>query len=276
MSSRCRDGLVLLALAACAAWAQPQLPGTNRSQPLRVCADPDNLPYSRSDGSGFEDRIARLMADELQRPLQTYWLPLRRGFERKTLGAQECDLLIGVPLEDSRVSATRPYYRSSYVLLTRADRADPLRGWDDPRLATQRIGVQLVGDDLAATPAGHALALRGATQRVVGFPVFGDGPAAARIVASLARGELDAALVWGPQAGYFAARSPLPLRLQALEAPRELPLPFEFDIAMGVRRGSGDRALRDALDAAIERRRAEIDAILADFAVPRTDTGASR
>lgn len=162
------------------------------------------------------------------------------------------------------------------MLLTRADRADPLRGWDDPRLAARRIGVQLVGDDLAATPAGHALALRGATQHVVGFPVFGDGPAAARIVSSLARGELDAALVWGPQAGYFAARSPVPVHLRAMDAPPELPLPFEFDISMGVRRGPDDRALREALDTAIERRRADIDAILADFAVPRSDTGASR
>lgn len=270
MSSRCRDAIALvLALAACtAASAQPL--------PLRVCADPDNLPYSSRDGRGFENRIAGLMADELQRPLQTYWLPLRRGFVRKTLGAHECDVLIGVPRDVERVSTTRPYYRSGYVMLVRADRDDPLRGWDDPRLATQRIGVQLIGDDLAATPAGHALASRGATQQVVGFPVFGEGPAVQRIVEALARGELDAAFVWGPQAGYFAARSPVPLRMQALQAPPGLALPFQFDIAMGVRRGPEDRPLRDALDAAIERRRAEIDAILAEYAVPRSDAGASR
>ena len=269
MSSRCRDLLgLLLAFAACVAWAQ-------QPQPLRVCADPDNLPYSKRDASGFENRIAQLLADELQRPLQTHWLPLRRGFVRKTLGAHECDVLIGVPRDDGRVSTTRPYYRSSYVMLTRADRADPLRGWDDPRLATQRIGVQLIGDDLAATPAGHALALRGAARQVVGFPVFGDGPAAARIVSALARGELDAALVWGPQAGYFAARSPVPLRLRAIDAPRDLPLPFQFDIAIGVRR-EGDRALHDALDTAVARRRADIDAILEAYAVPRSDAGALR
>ena len=275
MSSGCRDALGMLALAACAAWAQAQVQ-PQLAQPLRVCADPDNLPYSKRDGSGFENRIARLMADELHRPLQTYWLPLRRGFVRKTLGAHQCDVLIGVPRDDERVSTTQPYYRSSYVLVTRADRPDPLGGLDDPRLATQRIGVQLVGNDLAATPAGHALALRGATEHVVGFPVFGDGPAAQRIVNSLARGELDAALVWGPQAAYFAARSAVPLRIQPLEPLHELPLPFQFDIAMGVRREPTDRALRQALDAAIERRRAAIDAILADYGVPRSDAEAAR
>src|ERR671930_484704 len=113
MSSRCRDALVLLLTlaASAAAWAQPQ--------PLRVCADPDNLPYSDRDGRGFENHIARLIADELQRPLQTYWLPLRRGFLRKTLEAHACDVLIGVPRDVGRVGTTRPYYRSSYVLLTR-------------------------------------------------------------------------------------------------------------------------------------------------------------
>ena len=131
------------------------------------------------------------------------------------------------------------------------------------------IGVQLIGNDLAATPPGHALAARGATQRVVGYTVYGDGPAAQRMVESLARGELDAALIWGPQAGWFAQRSAVPMRLVQAAPPPGLPVPFEFAIAMGVRRG--DKALRDALDGAIERRRADIDAILAEYAVPRTD-----
>ncbi|HEV7913697.1 MAG TPA: transporter substrate-binding domain-containing protein, partial [Albitalea sp.] len=106
----------------------------------------------------------------------------------------------------------------------------------------------------------------------VGFTVYGDGPAAQRIVQSLAAGELDAALVWGPQAAYFAQHAGTPLDLAIARPPAELSMPFEFAIAMGVRRG--ETALRDALDAAIARRRDDIDTILRDYAVPRTDTAA--
>jgi mxaJ protein len=236
---------------------------------LRVCGDPDNLPYSHKDGSGFENRIAQVVADELKLPLDTFWLPQRRGFVRKTLGADECDVLIGVPADFERVLATRPYYRSSYVFVTRAADRQPLRSFDDPRLARLKVGVQLIGNDLAATPPGHVLAQRGAVDRVVGFTVFGDGPAAGRMLQALAQGQLDAALVWGPQAGYFAQRSAVPLRFTVADAPPDTAMPFEYAIAMGVRRG--DKALRDALDTAIERRRDEIDAILARYAVPRTD-----
>ena len=262
MSSPCLErAIALLSLATASAFAAPP--------PLRVCSDPDNLPYSHADGSGFENRIARVVADELQRPLVTHWTPLRRGFVRKTIGADECDVLIGVPAGFDRVLTTRPYYRSSYVFVTRAADAAPLRSFDDTRLPRLRVGVQLVGNDMAATPPGHALAARGATERFVGFTVFGDGPAAQRMVAALARGEIDAALVWGPQAGWFARRSPVPLALAQADAPPDVPMPFRFSIAMGVRRG--DTALRDALNDAIDRRRPDIDAILAEYAVPRTD-----
>ncbi|HEX6708518.1 MAG TPA: quinoprotein dehydrogenase-associated putative ABC transporter substrate-binding protein [Albitalea sp.] len=264
MSSRFLRPLVLTALIAASALAAA-------APSLRVCADPDNLPYSHADGSGFENRIARLVADELGLPLAITWMPLGRGFVRKTLGANECDVLAGVPADFERVLATRPYYRSSYVFVTRADAARPLRSFDDPRLARLRVGVQLVGNDLAATPPGHALVQRGATARVIGYTPLGDGPAAERMLAALAHGELDAALVWGPQAGYFAARSPVPLRLAVAEPPAGLRVPFDFAISMGVRRG--DTALRDQLDAALARRRADIDAVLADYGVPRVDGG---
>jgi mxaJ protein len=264
MSSRCRDWLVLGAAAGLCAAALAAGP-----DPLRVCADPDNLPFSQADGSGFENRLAQLVAAELQRPLVNFWLPQRRGFVRKTLGAQECDVIMGVPADFERVLTTTPYYRSSYVVVTRADDAAPLRRLDDPRLARLRIGVQLIGDDLAATPPGHALARRGATDRVRGYTVFGDGPAAERMLQSLARRDLDAALVWGPQAGYFAQRAGDALDVALIAPLPGAAEPFEFEIAMGVRRG--DRALRDALNGVIARRRADIDRLLADYGVPRTD-----
>jgi mxaJ protein len=249
--------------------AAPPTAAADAPTELRVCADPDNLPFSHADGSGFENRIARLLADEMELPLRTFWLPQRRGFVRKTLGAQECDVIPGVPTGFERVLPTRPYYRSTYVFVNRADEAKPLMTFDDPRLASMRIGVQLVGNDLAATPPGHALTRRGATQKVVGFTVFGDGPAAERMAQALARHEIDAALVWGPQAGYFAQRSPVPMSVARAAAPADLAMPFEFGISMGVRRG--DKALRDRLDEALARKRPQIDAILAEYGVPRTD-----
>lgn len=253
----------LLALGTAAAAEAPRT--------LRVCADPDNLPYSRADGTGFENRIAALVASEMHARLEYAWMPLRRGFVRKTLGAGLCDVFIGVPTGFERVATTRPYYRSTYVFVTRGEAG--VRSFDDPRLKRVRIGVQLVGNDLAATPPGHALASRGATGNVTGFTVFGDRPAAERLVRAVADGRLDVGLVWGPQAGYFARRAHPALAVAKAAPPPETgDLPFEFSISMGVRRG--DRRLRDELDAILERRRADIDAILAAYSVPRTDAAA--
>jgi mxaJ protein len=237
-------------------------------QALRVCADPDNLPYSHRDGSGFENRIAQLVASDFGLPLAYAWLADRRGFVRKTLGAGLCDLVVGVPANFDRTLNTRAYYRSSYVLVEPRAHPTPPASFGDPRLRHWRLGVQLVGDELATTPPGHALALSGAIDNVVGYPVPGEQPAAARIVQALARGELDAAFVWGPQAGYYALQASVPLRLHYVPPPAALKdQPFVFAIAMGVRRG--DRALRDRLDDFIARRQADIDRILADYGVPR-------
>lgn len=238
-----------------------------RPQALRVCADPDNLPFSHEDGSGFENRIARLVAEDLGLPLRYEWLPDRRGFVRKTMGANLCDVIVGVPVEFERTLNTAPYYRSTYVWVERQRDGTAPASLDDARLPGLRIGVQLIGDDLAASPPGHVLARRGLTANVVGFPVVGEQPSAQRMVAALAAGQIDAALVWGPQAGYFAQRAPVPLRVRQLAAATSLAdQRFEFAIAMGVRRG--DQALRALLDDVIRRRQPDIDRILAEYAVP--------
>jgi quinoprotein dehydrogenase-associated probable ABC transporter substrate-binding protein len=261
MSSACRSAFLILGLVCVACAAQ--------CRELRVCADPDNLPLSHEDGSGFENRIARLVAGEMGAELRYEWLPLRRGFVRKTMGAGLCNVFIGVPKAFERVMTTRPYYRSGYVFVSGA-KARGVESFDDPRLRSLRLGVQLVGNDLAATPPGHALAMNGHVDNVRGFTIYGNGPVAQRMIAALTLGELDAALIWGPQAGHFATRSTTPLELRLARPPAGLAdLPFEFDIAMGVRRG--DTALCDELDAIIARRRSEIDAILAAYSVPRTD-----
>jgi len=260
MFSRSRK-CMLVALLALAGAAQAE------ERLLRVCADPDNLPYSNADGAGFENKIAELVAQDLHAKLAYDWWPQRRGFVRRTLGAGMCDVLIGVPADFERVSTTRPYYRSSYVFVTRAGESVP--GFADPAIRQRRIGVQLIGNDMAATPAGHALARAGATANVTGFTIFGDGPAAQRMVDEVDGGGIDAALVWGPQAGYFAARAHKPLSVSIARPPAGTPEPFEFSVALGVKRGN--KALLAELDGVLERRQRDIDAILAAYHVPRTD-----
>lgn len=260
MSSAFRSAAALALSLACAAQARE----------LRVCADPDNRPISHADGSGFENRIAELVAAEMGAELRYEWLKQVRGYVRKSMGEGLCDVFIGVPKELERVTTTRPYYRSSYVFVD-GPRARGVHAFDDKRLASLRIGVQLVGNDLAATPPGHALSRVGRFDNVRGFTVFGEGSVAERMVEAVSRGELDTALVWGPAAGSLAARAPRALEMRIAQAPPGLEkIPFEFDIAMGVRRG--DKALRDELDAILERRRTDIDGILASYSVPRTDS----
>jgi quinoprotein dehydrogenase-associated probable ABC transporter substrate-binding protein len=233
---------------------------------LRVCADPDNLPYSQRDESGFENRIARLVADDLGMRLSYFWQEQRRGFVRKTMGAGECDLFIGVPAGFDKVLTTRPYYRSTYVAVTRSG-GPAFAGFAPGELRGRRFGVQLIGNDMAASPPGYALAKGGALDNVTGFMVYGDGPAAMRMADALASGSIDVALAWGPQAAWFAHKARVPMAVAKLAPPADLPLPFEYSIAMGVRKG--DAALRDRLDALLVRRKVDIDAILDAYFVPR-------
>lgn len=237
--------------------------------PLVVCADPNNRPFSHASGDGFENRIATLLARDLGRPLAYHWLPQRRGFLRLTLVAGRCDVVLGVPAQSDRLLTTRPYYRSSYAFVSRADRALRIRSFDDPRLRRLTIGIQLTGDDYDNPPAAHALAARRLADNVRGFTVYGDysQPDPQRdVVDAVADGRVDVAVVWGPQAGYFARRERIRLDVTPVVADPHAPLPFAFDIAMGVRRG--DDALRAALDRALVRRAADIRRILAAYGVP--------
>lgn len=242
--------------------------------PLRVCSDPNNLPFSNQRGEGFENRIAQLIARDLNTTVSYYWFAQRRGFVRNTLNANKCDVIIGVPSSFELAATTQPYYRSSYVFVTRRDRKLDISSLDDPRLRKLRIGVQMIGDDYASSPPAHALANRGIVKNVAGFMLYGDyrqESPVRRIVDAVADGEVDVSAVWGPQAGYFMRRSRVPLVAHPVTPQIDLPfLPFVFDISMAVRRG--DTQLKDRLDAILDRRRAEIDAILRDYGVPRVDT----
>jgi mxaJ protein len=238
---------------------------------LRVCADPNNLPFSNRREEGFENRLAQLLAREMGARVEYTWWAQRRGFIRNTLRAGSCDLVLGVPSSFELALPTRPYYRSSYVFVYRKDAPFQVRSFDDPVLRRLRIGVQLVGDDYSNTPPAHALSRRGIVQNVRGYTLYGDysqpNPPA-RILDALARGEIDVAVVWGPLAGYFAPREPVALKMVPVSPQIDLPfLPFVFDISMGVRRG--DTALKNEVEGVLVRRRAQVDAILDEYGVPR-------
>lgn len=240
---------------------------------LRVCADPNNLPFSNERKEGFENRIAELIADELDAELSYTWWAQRRGFMRHTLGAGACALVIGVPAGYELAETTDPYYRSAYVYVYRADRRLDLRSMRDPRLRNLRIGVHLIGDDGVNPPPAHALGAQGIVDNVVGYMIYGDyrePSPAARIVEAVARGEIDVAALWGPIGGYFAKHASAPLvAVPITETAGFAPLRFEFDIAMGVRQG--EHAFRDELNGILERRREDIDRLLDQYGVPRLE-----
>jgi mxaJ protein len=237
---------------------------------LRVCADPNNLPYSNDKGEGFENEIVTLIARDLGATVTYTWWAQRRGFVRNTLKAERCDLWPGVASGLEMLATTRPYYRSSYVFITRADRAITIESFDDPQLRALTIGVQMVGNDAMNTPPTHALARRGITANVRGYMLYGDysrpNPAAA-IVDAVAAGDIDVAVVWGPLAGYFAATAPANLILTPVRSVADGPQwPMVFDISMGVRRGDND--LKHEIDHALVANRDAIQAILTAYHVP--------
>ena len=250
--------------------AEPRVPSAE-PRALRVCADPNNLPFSNERLEGIENRLAALAASEMGARVEYTWWPQRRGFFRHTLNAGACDVVFGVPAGLDFALTTRPVYRSTYVFVYRSAAGLRVRSFDDPALRTARVGVQLVGDDGANTPPAHALAHRGIVRNVVGYTLYGDYSTPnppARIIEAVANGEIDIAVAWGPMAGYFAARQRIPLDVVPVPTARDASgLWFAYDIAVGVRKG--DRALRDTMQAIIDRRRSDIDRILDDYDVPR-------
>jgi mxaJ protein len=236
---------------------------------LRVCADPNNMPFSNERQQGFENAIANIIGDELGMRVTYAWFPQRRGFIRNTLAAGRCDLVVGIPARFDPVQTTSPYYRSTYVFVSRRDRALDITSLDDPRLTSLRIGVHVVGDDYASLPPVTALAHRGIINNIVGYSIYGDyakEAPPADLIEGVRHGDVDVAIAWGPLAGYAARQHPDELALTALPASADPNLPFTFDIAMGVRRG--DTALANLVEKAIAKRRAAIEGVLRDYGVP--------
>jgi mxaJ protein len=255
---------VLIALSV--GWASCAAAST-----LTVCADPNNLPFSNRAREGFENKIVQLLARDLQKQVRYVWWAQRRGYVRNTLTEAKCDLWPGVASGVERVATTRSYYRSTYVFVTRASSHLQDLTLDDPRLRDLSIGVQLVGNDANNTPPAHAIASRGIVGNVHGFMLYGNyaqpNPPAA-IVAAVANGEVDVAMVWGPLAGYFARQSSVALTLSPIPSSKASPWPMQFDVSMGVQ--LHDAALLDAVNSVLAREQPAIDDILRHYAVPRT------
>jgi mxaJ protein len=267
--------------AQCGAPAKPQAAVISADTPtevapaphrvIRVAADPNNLPFTNDRLEGFENKIAELVAKELGVGIEYTWRAQRRGFFRTTLKEGEADLVLGVPTGLDMALCTAPYYRSTYVFVTRKDRNRKIESLDDPALKSLKVGVQLVGNDGINTPPAHGLARRGIIDNVVGYTLYGDysepNPPA-RIVEGVAKGESDVAVVWGPLAGYFAKRQSTELTLTPVTPVDDPPgLRYAFNISMGVRRP--DKEFRDELNAVLERKRPEIERILDEYGVPR-------
>jgi mxaJ protein len=243
---------------------------------FRVCADPNNLPFSNASGAGFENKLAELVAAELGKHVTYTWWAQRRGFVRNTLNAGRCDVVMGAPVDYELVETTRPYYRSSYVFVSRSDRNLDVVSIEDPRLQHLKIGVHLIGSDGANTPPAQALGRQNIVQNVVGYMIYGDyrePDPSARLIEAVENGDIDIAAAWGPLAGYEAKFSEAPLTVAPITNTADFaPLRFQFDIAMGVRKG--DHALKARLDDIIARKQPEIRALLASYGVPMLETSA--
>jgi quinoprotein dehydrogenase-associated probable ABC transporter substrate-binding protein len=233
---------------------------------LRVCADPNNLPFSNEKGEGFENKIAELLAAKLNKALAYVWYPQATGFVRNTLGARRCDVIPGFPLGDDLVQSTNAYYRTAYALVIKPGAGlDDIDTLADPRLRERRIGI------VAGTPPATYLAVNGLMRNAKPYPLVVDtrvDSSAQAMMRDLANGEIDLGILWGPMAGYYARQANPPMRVKLLLKETGGP-PLAFRIAMGVR--PADQNWKRQLNRLLAENRAEIDRLLLAFRVPLLD-----
>ena len=279
-------GIVLLrALACCAMLGLSTMSGAALAQgapdvqrtALRVCQDPNNLPFSNDKGEGYEDEIAKLFAQELGLPLKPYFFPQRMAFIRNTLRMKvpgedyPCDLVMSVPKGFDQVSATAPYYRSTYALvfpksskLANVTTIEQFLALPRDVLKSLRIGIY------DRTPASEWLVKHDLVDQGVPYRILTADPeqyGGEIIDKELASGRIDAAILWGPIAGYFVKKQGRALTMLLL--PSEKDVRFDFEIAMGVR--YGEKEWKDRIEALLVKNKDRIAAILSAYGVPRID-----
>lgn len=235
---------------------------------LRVCADPNNLPFSNQQGEGFENKLAELVAADLGAKLEYAWWSQRKSFVKNTLDAGRCDVIMGIPALIDSVDATKPYYRSSYVFVSRHDRSLQASSLADPRWSQWKIGVHVVGDDYA--PPAAALARQGITKNIISYSLFGEfgEPNPPRkLIDAVANGDIDIAIAWGPLAGYFAKQESAALDIVPVSPPMFLSIPFTYDVSIGVRKGNDE--LKKELDRVLANNSAAVQQLLARYGIPQ-------
>lgn len=256
-------------------WA---IPVFATSSELRVCADPNNLPYSNQEEQGFENALATLVAKDLGMSVSYFWFPQRHKFFRNTLQSGACDVVMEVPAGIDVASTTIPYFRSTYVFVSRRDRDLRIRSFDDPRLKDLRIGVHITGENDDQVPSTSAMLKRGLTRNLVGFSIFGklsEQNPGSDIVRAVAAQNIDVAVVWGPLGGYFADHSSAALEATPVCAGiADQQIPLTFQMAMGVRKGNEE--LRGKLNAVIVRRQSDIRRLLKSYGVPLVESAEPR
>jgi quinoprotein dehydrogenase-associated probable ABC transporter substrate-binding protein len=257
--------LGFLALMPISVPLQAQTSDLVPSNQLRVCADPNNLPFSNEKGEGFENKIAELIGRDLNLPVSYVWFPQVIGFVRNTLQARRCDLIVGTVAGDGLVQTTNPYYYTSYVMIYRADKGLDIATMADAKLKTLSIGV------VAGTPPSDLLVRHKLMDRVHPYALMVDTRYESpthQMIQDIMDGKVDVGLLWGPFAGYYVQRDKLPLTLVPLEnepgAPR-----VDYHIAMGVR--PNEPEWRRKINEAILKEHDAIVAVLKDYGVPLLD-----
>jgi quinoprotein dehydrogenase-associated probable ABC transporter substrate-binding protein len=249
-----------------------ELEGSNSSIELidphvfRVCADPRNLPLSSEKGDGFENKIAELFAAKLGKGLAYTWYPGATGFVRNTLRAHRCDVIMGFPQGDDLAQSTNPYYRTSYALISKPEQGlGDVETIADPRLKSKRIGI------VAGTPPATAMALNGLLGLAKSYPLVIDtrvDSSAMAMVNDIRDGAIDAGILWGPMAGYYAKQQNPPLHVVPLVKETVGPK-LAYRITMAVR--PADQQFKHLLNTLIQQNQREINAILLGFGVPLLD-----
>ncbi len=233
---------------------------------LRVCADPRNLPFSNEKGEGFENKLGELFAEKLQKKLDYMYFPQATGFVRMTLAAHRCDVIMGFPQGDDLVQGTNPYYRTAYALIAKQGSGlDDVATLEDARLKDKRIGI------VAGTPPATNMAVAGLMANARPYPLMIDtrfDSSSAAMIKDLMSGEIDAGVLWGPMAGYYAKQASPPLQVTPLVKETSGPR-LAFRIGMGVR--PADQNWKRQLNRLIQENQPAINKILLDFGVPLLD-----
>ncbi|KQP90855.1 methanol oxidase [Methylobacterium sp. Leaf113] len=264
--TRTHVALALLLLSAGARPALAQsLPDLVTTDTLRVCGDPGNMPFSQRKEDGFENKIAAIIADELKVKIRYYWLTQGPGFVRNTLGTGLCDLIIGSAAGGELVQHSNPYYRSAYTLVTRKGEFDDVTRLDDPKLKGKSIGV------IGGTPPVNRMGEVGLITAMKAYAPYQLDPSrkhqtvSAEVIADLAEKRIDAAILWGPAAGWLAKQSGVPMSVVPLLQEPDRP-PLTFRIALGVRLEEND--WKRTLNTILRKRRTDIERVLRDYDVP--------